>query len=189
MMQNKSSDGTSIGMDKIKQRRTNLHLKPTYPDLTVGQCVPFYFCPRSVMLYVLHCGNAEGLTYHGGQEPLVHLVFDLQHVLQWAQCNHVRICYTSSNAGSRYFKVFTDFDNITTNLNWQAIDSTHWAGRGIDASVKEQKQAECLVENKLSSDLIENIGVHNAAIEQKVQNTLHKYNRSIPVQIRSGWYY
>jgi hypothetical protein len=43
-------NGTNIGMNSIKQRRlTELRLD-TYPDLFVGQCVPFYFCPRSVML-------------------------------------------------------------------------------------------------------------------------------------------
>ena len=40
-----------------------------YPDNFVGEYVPFNFCPRSVMLYILHMGNAEGLTYHGGQGP------------------------------------------------------------------------------------------------------------------------
>ena len=46
--------GTTIGMNSIKERRlTELNLG-RHPDLHVGQCVPFYFCPRSVMLYLIH---------------------------------------------------------------------------------------------------------------------------------------
>jgi hypothetical protein len=45
--------GTTIGMDSIKQRRLTKSLN-SHPDLRVGDCVPFYFCPRSVMLYNIY---------------------------------------------------------------------------------------------------------------------------------------
>ena len=53
--------GTTIGMSGIKARRL-IHPLTSYPDLHVGDCVPFYFCPRSVMLYMISRGNAQGLT-------------------------------------------------------------------------------------------------------------------------------
>jgi CxxC-x17-CxxC domain-containing protein len=47
-------------MNKIKERRLKLPLSSHF-NLFVGDCVPFYFCPRSVMLYVpivcAECGN------------------------------------------------------------------------------------------------------------------------------------
>lgn len=61
-----SPGGSTIGMAKIKQRRLNKALS-SYPDLHVGECVPFYFCPRSVMLYMLHMNNHAEITYRGGQ--------------------------------------------------------------------------------------------------------------------------
>jgi len=40
--------GTTIGMSGIKQRRlTELRLA-SHPALNVGDCVPFYFCPKAV---------------------------------------------------------------------------------------------------------------------------------------------
>jgi len=45
--------GTTIGMNSIKQRRLTELTLETHPSLYVGQCVPFYFCPRSVMLYMM----------------------------------------------------------------------------------------------------------------------------------------
>jgi hypothetical protein len=65
-----------IGMSKIKQRRLTLPARCN-PGSRVGDYVPFYFCPRSVMLYVIHCGNHPELTYRGGQGPIVHLVVRL----------------------------------------------------------------------------------------------------------------
>jgi len=48
--------GTTIGMSSIKQRRLGLMLS-SHPGLHVGECVPFYFCPRSVMLYMIYRAN------------------------------------------------------------------------------------------------------------------------------------
>lgn len=41
----RSIDSPVIGMNHIKQRRLGLHLQ-SHPGLHVGDCVPFYFCPR-----------------------------------------------------------------------------------------------------------------------------------------------
>ena len=77
--------GTSIGMNEIKRRRLNELTLSSYPDLRVGDCVPFYFCPRSVMLFVIDRANHPESAYRGGQEPIVHLVADLHSVVQWAE--------------------------------------------------------------------------------------------------------
>src|SRR5215208_5344141 len=74
-----------VGMASIKNRR--LHELPVkcHPGSRVGEYVPFYFCPRSVMLYILHMGNHLELTYHGGQGPIVHLMADLRATVAWAE--------------------------------------------------------------------------------------------------------
>lgn len=76
----------TIGMPKIIQRRLTTKLS-SYPDLSVGACVPFYFCPRSVMLFMFHQGNHAEITYTGGQAPVIHLVADLSATVQWANAN------------------------------------------------------------------------------------------------------
>ena len=40
----------TIGMSKIKQRRLEEIEVTCHPGTMVGEYVPFYFCPRSVML-------------------------------------------------------------------------------------------------------------------------------------------
>jgi hypothetical protein len=73
-----------IGMNNIKQRRLTELTLDSHPGLYVGQCAPFYFCPRSVMLYLIHKRNPE-LAYKGGQEPIVHLEADLRDAVAWAK--------------------------------------------------------------------------------------------------------
>ena len=41
--------GTTIGMSSLKEQRQTVRQLSSDPGLYVGQCVPFYFCPRSVM--------------------------------------------------------------------------------------------------------------------------------------------
>jgi hypothetical protein len=96
--------GTTIGMNNIKQRRLNELTLTSHPDLYVGACVPFYFCPRSIMLYMIYRGNNQELAYRGGQEPIVHLEADLHASVAWAQQNNQRWAFTLSNAGSRFFE-------------------------------------------------------------------------------------
>lgn len=45
-IQRRAPPGTMIGMNDIKRRRLNELVLSSHPDLHVGDCVPFYFCPR-----------------------------------------------------------------------------------------------------------------------------------------------
>lgn len=92
--------GTVIGMNHIKQRRLQELRLNSHPGLYVGQCVPFYFCPRSVMLFLIHRQNAD-LAYKGGQGPIIHLEADLHATVAWANAQPRRWAFTLSNAGSR----------------------------------------------------------------------------------------
>ena len=94
-------------MSSIKQRRLSLPVK-CHPGNCVGDYVPFYFCPRSVMLYLIYRGNHPELTYRGGQGPIIHLEADLSAVVAWANENGRRWAFTLSNAGA----VYTQFRSI-----------------------------------------------------------------------------
>lgn len=63
----KQNAGTMIGMAHIKSRRLNELQLASHPGLFVGDCVPFYYSPRSVMLYMLTQQQNEQIAYKGGQ--------------------------------------------------------------------------------------------------------------------------
>jgi len=90
----RSLGGTIIGMNSIKTRRLKELCLTSHPDLLVGGCVPFYFCPRSVMLYKIFCGNDPELSYRRGQQPILHLEADLRQTVAWANQQRVRWAFT-----------------------------------------------------------------------------------------------
>lgn len=180
--------GTTIGMSNIKQRRLSKLTLTSHPGLYVGQCVPFYFCPRSIMLYLIHCANHAELAYRGGQEPIVHLEADLENAVEWANANSKRWAFTLSNAGAYYFE---DRSGITAlgEINWDAVQARQWSGNGVSRSVKEGKQAEFLVEEAFPWHLVERIGVHSKVVAQRVYAAMNGAEHRPKVEIRREWYY
>lgn len=180
----RASAGTSIGMSITKERRL-LRLKLTsHPDLHVGDCVPFYFCPRSVMLYMIHMANHPALTYRGGQEPILHFEADLHATIQWANAQRRRWAFTSSNAASRYFEDYSDLADLE-QINWAAVDASDWRAD----KDKEGKQAEFLLEHCFPWHLIERIGVRSDKLRQQVGNILPAEGHCPAVEVRPDWYY
>ncbi len=142
MVQENDLPGTVVGMSNIKQRRLTVLRLDSHPDLFVGQCVPFYFCPRSVMLYMMHVRRSE-LSDKGGQGPIIHLEADLHETVAWANAHNRRWAFTLSNAGSRYFE---DRSNLASlhEIDWDAVQARMWN------QCKEAKQSEFLLEPRLS---------------------------------------
>lgn len=183
----RESPGTTVGMMDIKNRRLGMPIS-SRPGLMVGQCVPFYFCPRSVMLYLLARGNHEGVTYRGGQERIVHLVADLNRVVEWAEENNVRWAFTLSNAASSYFEDRADLGQLH-EIDWEAVSASRWSGNGISRSVKEGKQAEFLVERSFPWELFLGIGVHSQVIGEQVTRLIAGHEHRPAIRVKRGWYY
>lgn len=181
-------NGTTIGMGGIKHRRLHELTLTSHPDLHVGDCVPFYFCPRSIMLYLLHCANHPELTYRGGQGPIVHLEANLHAAVDWARQAGRRWAFTLSNAGAYYFEDRADLARLN-EVNWNAVQTNRWAGNGIDPLIKEGKQAEFLNERDFPWHLVERIGVLSRPIYQQVVNHLSASNHRPAVEIKPDWYY
>lgn len=174
--------GTTIGMNAIKQRRLEELALSSHPDLKVGGCVPFYFCPRSVMLYLIYQGNHPDLTYRGGQGLIIHLEADLQSVVAWANQHGQRWAFTLSNAGSRFFEDRCDVAQLN-EIDWNAVQATDWR------QCKEGKQAEFLLEESFPWQLVERVGVQSRTCFQQVANALPANGHRPPVEIRADWYY
>jgi hypothetical protein len=180
--------GTTIGMNDIKQRRLKKLTLTSHRDSHVGDYVPFYFCPRSVMLYVIHQANHPELIYRGGQGPIVHMEAGLRASVAWAQQNNQRWAFTLSNAGSYYFEDRCDLTQLD-EINWEAVQAQWWSGAGIAPSVSEGKQAEFLLEHHFPWHLVERIGVSSQEVYQQVANALPAGGHRPQVEIRQEWYY
>lgn len=175
-------DGTTIGMDKIKKRRLEDLTLSSHPDLYVGDCVPFYFCPRSVMLYVIYKGNHPDLGYTGGQQEIVHLETDFARAIDWARSEGRRWAFTDSNAGAYFFNDWNDPVHLD-RLDWKAIGASDWH------ACKDGKQAEFLLEGQFPWELVERVGVIDRAAEERVLACIATAMYKPAVEIRREWYY
>ncbi len=173
--------GTVIGMNHIKQRRLKELTLTSQPGLHVGECVPFYFCSRSVMLYLIYRQSQE-LTYRGGQGQIVHLEADLSATVAWANAQGRRWAFTLSNAGARYFEDRADLSRLG-EVDWDSVQARQWQ------QCKDGKQAEFLLENSFPWHLVERIGVHSRLVYPQVTNVLPAQGHRPAVEVLPDWYY
>lgn len=171
--------GTAIGMERIKDRRLAIPLA-SRRGLMVGACVPFYFGPRSVMLYMLHRGNQ--VDYRGGQEPIVHLVVDLHEAVAWAEAQKQQWAFTTSNAGSSYFDDHADLGRLDL-IDWDAVRVRDWR------KVRDAKQAEFLVEKRVPWSLVRGVGVQSERMARRAARIISEGGQQTPVKAYPSWYY
>ncbi|HKY39077.1 MAG TPA: DUF4433 domain-containing protein [Polyangiaceae bacterium] len=166
---------TNIGYSHIKQRRLNRPVT-TGAGGNLGDYVPFNFCPRSVMLYVVARGHED---YAGGQDEIVHLVSSVSTAIAlgkaWA--------FTDLHADLGYATYYSSLDKLS-EVDWTVMPLTYWAS---DDDTKQKRQAEFLIYESFPWSAVELIGVKTHTIASKVRALLPA--GTPPVAVRSDWYY
>jgi len=166
---------TNIGYTQIKAGRLTKPV-PSHPGTTVGQFVPFYFCPRSVMLYVVNLGNT-GLP-PGCQVDILHLVSRVSVAStlgQWA--------FTTLNAAAAFTTVFYTSLKDLGNVQWGAMPQVNWK------QCKDERQAEFLVRDFFPWTAFHEIWVHGSSAAQQVKAILNGVKHQPKVYVRPDCYY
>ncbi|MDA2924330.1 DUF4433 domain-containing protein [Acidobacteria bacterium AH-259-L09] len=171
-----------IGFDHIKQRRLQEITVTCHAGTYVGDYVPFYLCPRSVMLYVISRGHSE-LTYREGQRNIIHLVSTVATAVETAQDRPW--AYSDGNAGAFYTRFYNDLDRIDEVIDWVAVNKTYWA----DPADKDKKQAEFLVHDHFPWTCFHEIGVLDQEILDRVETIIGQSSHTPRIRVRPSWYY
>lgn len=101
----------NIGHQNIKERRERWPI-PVAPGGVLADYVPFYFAPRSPMLFVIHRGGVEGLT--DGQNPIVHLVAETDQVAQ----RGLTTVFTDRHAAVALARYSGDLRLLEERIDW-----------------------------------------------------------------------
>lgn len=153
---------TPIGYAHIKQRRMTEVRIPCRGDRFVGEFVPFYYCPRSPMLYVINKGATDRPA--GCQQTIIHLVSTVATAVgtgrQWA--------ISDGNAGAAYPSFYDDMKKGFAAIDWEAVRATDWRGK------TSQKSAEFLIADRFPWSAIHSIGCHNSKVAEDIQGILCK---------------
>lgn len=165
-----------IGYSHIKDRRLTSYRVPCVESKFVGEFVPFYYCPRSPMLFTINKGNT-GLPA-GNQKQILHLVTNVDYALQTKR----RWAISDGNAGADHALFSNDLASLD-GLDWDLIGSDSWGGK------THRKMAEFLVEDYFPWSHIHHIGCYNAAAVQSVELMLKNFEHRPKVAIHQNWYY
>ncbi|MGP0020084.1 MAG: DUF4433 domain-containing protein [Candidatus Sulfotelmatobacter sp.] len=169
----------NIGHLHIKQRRLNREV-PLGPGGTVGDYVPFYFAPRSPMLYVISRGGVEG--YAEGQQPVIYLQSTAEKVDE-AGLNWV---FTEGHADMGYTDFFDDFRDLT-EVDWPLMKERYWHDTNDDPDRKRKRQAEFLVHQFFPWELVSYVGVYDRSVAERVSAIIGEEMPEIGIQ--PDWYY
>lgn len=167
-------DNENIGYNHIKQRRLQ-HPVSVAAGGTIGEYVPFNFCPRSVMLYVIHQGHED---YHGGQEQILHLISDVDTITT----SNPQCFFTDIHADLAFAEQIEDFSRLN-ELDFKKIHTKYWQ------EFKEEKQAEFLAHNSVSWNCIRQIGVKTPELAERVKKLIANSNHQPEILVKPEWYY
>ena len=168
---------TNIGYNHIKARRLRRPVAVAAGG-TLGDYVPFNFCNRSVMLYVISQGHQD---YRGGQDAVVHLVSTVGAAIAtnrpWA--------FTDRHAELGYARYATDIAREGI-VAWAVMPLRRW---NKPPEVKEKRQAEFLVHDWFPWRAIQRIVVYDKRTSAEVREMLAGAADQPGVAVERAWYY
>ena len=171
---------TNIAYDSIQDRRRKKRV-PVKPFGTLHDYVPFYFAPRSPMLYTINQGNVPG---YSGQKSIVHFVSTIEAVdglKPWV--------FTDGHGIMSYTSYYNDLNDLN-EIDWDVMNSKIWNDTSEFPDRLRRRQAEFLVYKFFPLNLIQGIGVFNSNIADKVRTIFsNECGYNIPIGVRSQWYY
>lgn len=165
-----------IGYGHIKQRRMTQIRVGSCEDRFVGEFVPFYFCPRSPMLYSVNHGNTGRPP--GCQRTIVHLVSTLAAGIRQSRSWAI----SDGNAGAFHASFSSDLAALA-ELDWRAIRATQWQGR------THEKSAEFLLADFFDWQGFHAIGCYSSEIAHQIQSILVSAAHRPTVNVERNWYY
>lgn len=149
----------------------------------VADYVPFYFAPRSPMLYVIARGSVP--TYTEGQEPLVYLV----STAEAAAAAGSACLFSDGNCASTVTQVYSDIRLLDSVVDWNVMTARMWNNTAEDPDRMRRRMAEFLVHRQVPITCLTGIAVRSVIIEQKVEAVLRAYGVVLPVRVLPDWFY
>lgn len=173
---------TEVGNQDIKAMRRRRSV-PVPPHGVVADYVPFYYAPRSPMMYVIDRGGVP--TYTRGCDELVYLVTTLERLTELG----ARLVLTDRNAVLGLTEFTTDPDKLDTLIDWPLMRATMWSNTPDQPDRKERRMAECLVHQRTPWDALTEIVAKNSACARQAQAMVATVGLGVPVVVRRGWYF
>jgi len=171
-----------IGHRNLKDWRKRCRVGPR-PECVLADFVPYYFAPRSPMLYAIKGRRVE--QYRGSQETIVHLVSTVEAVVRAG----LDFVFTDGHPLMIFTHIFDKLCHLRA-IDWGIMRARYWADEpGVDTDRRRRRQAEFLVREFVPWTLVQEIGVMNQRMLDRVRLALDGASHQPPVHIRRDWYF
>ncbi|MEO7196441.1 MAG: DUF4433 domain-containing protein [Pseudonocardiaceae bacterium] len=171
-----------VGNRGIKERRRRRAV-PVDPRGVVADYVPFYFAPRSPMLYAIAMGNVP--EYTGGMDPLVYLVTTADRLAELG----LPMLFTDRNAVLETVRFTHDLADLDAWIDWPLMRAKMWNNTPSEPDRRERRMAECLVHRQVPWWAIEYVVARTPARAAEARATLARFSQGSAVQTRPAWYF
>lgn len=182
ILKRQSQTYQNIAHQTIQDRRAITPV-PCGQKGTLHDYIPFYFAPRSPMLYAINQKQVQGYTQ--GQKPIIYLVTTAETIKNAS----IPFVFTDGHGIMAYSLFYDDLKDLNTAIDWNVMKSKMWNDTSQDPDRKRRRQAEFLVYQHCPWHLINSIAVIDSAIAQQVNQILQAHSHAIPVNICRSWYY
>ncbi len=174
---------TEIGDLGIKEGRAHRQV-PVGMGGVVADYVPFYYAPRSPMMYSISRGRVP--TYQQGCDRLVYLVTSTQRLRELG----LHVVGTDRHPLKRIARFATDDSDVTAMTDWALMRERHWSNTPEDPERRERRQAECLVHHGVPREGIVAVAARSEAILTEATRVLTTMGASwVRTSVRGGWYF
>lgn len=168
-----------IGSTSIRQRRLELPVGDIGAGGNVGDYVPWYFGPRSPMMYTLSRNNYE---YRAGFDEVVYLVSSVPRIIelggQWIASDR--------NAALTMAEFTDDERELEEHISWDVIRAQYWTDYPDGADLRA---AEFLVHESVPWEAVEAIVAKTEDTRVRVEAMVAGLDHSPQVLVRSQWYF
>lgn len=177
-----STSYESIAYEHIQDRRAAKAV-PCGSRGSLHDYVPFYFAPRSPMLYAIHKGYVD--SYQGNQSDILHLVTTAEAIASAS----VGFAFSDGHAVMGYTSFYDDLKALPTTIDWEIMNAAYWNDTNEDGDRKRRRQAEFLAHQSVPWPLIRGIGVINQTVADEVNRILNQFSQTTAVKVRRNYYY
>ena len=171
----------SIAHDHIKSRRSGWRVRVAQGG-TLADYVPFYFAPRSPMLYAISIGSVAG--YEQGQAEIAHLVLAAEEIAEPGS-----FAITDGHAATPLTTQYDDLAALDSAIAWPIMRARYWNDTDADGDRKRRRQAEFLAWSSVPFHAVRVIGVTTTDVAERVYADLKGAPHVPAIVVRKDWYY
>lgn len=177
---------TEVGDPAIKDARRSRQV-PIAPGGSVGDYVPFYFAPRSPMMFRIACDCRDRIPgrYQGGDRPLVYFAARIGAVVDSAS----PWVATDGNARAVITRFTGDLGEVAAMVDWPLMQATIWRSTPEDPDRERRRMAELLVHRRVPLAVFHEVGTYSEAQAEQAKQALGSHSLAQRVGVRRGWYY